>query len=64
MEQKFGMFIIQLKSIHHTYIILLANNFLEKKKEKRKKIMLIALGKISDHYDFLILLFAHMTRKG
>lgn len=26
--------------------------------------MLIALGKISDQYDFLILLFAHMTGKG
>lgn len=26
--------------------------------------MLIVLGKISDQYDFLILLFAHMTKKG
>lgn len=29
MKQKFGMFMIQLKSIHHTYIILLENNFLK-----------------------------------
>lgn len=28
------------------------------------KIMLIALQKISDQYDFIILLFAHTTRKG
>lgn len=29
MKQKFGMFIIQLKPIHHTYIIFLENNFLK-----------------------------------
>lgn len=52
MPQKFGMPRIQLAHRSHTYIILLANNFLgKKKKEKNIDNIEQILEKISDQDD-------------
>lgn len=66
MPQKYGMPRIQLAHRSHTYIILLANNFLEKEEEKKKDIDNIEqlLGKISDQYNSLTLTYTDMTGKG